>query len=161
MSVKFSDAEIASLVLERKQLPADYLAKLQMRGKGTHRRRDFEIQGEAGNRFIIALRQSHHNPLDFTAILGVYPENSSTLFRLRRYNGKHSHNNRIERLDFDGFHIHYATERYQDLGAKEESYAEPTDRYFDLPGALSCLIADCGFEFPGSPQMPLFEEGTL
>jgi len=39
-----------------------------------------------------------------------------------------------------------ATERYQELGAKEDSYAEPTDRFTDLGGAIDCLLADCSFD---------------
>ena len=158
LAIRISDEEIDSLIRERKLLPDDYLLKLQLRVKGSHKRRDFDIVGENGNKFVIKLRQLTQNPLDFSVILGVYPENSSMLFRLRRYNGRHCHNNRIERSGLDGFHIHMATERYQDLGAKEEGFAESTGRYSDLGGALECLFADCGFEKPGAPQMPLFEE---
>ena len=83
--------------------------------------------------------------MDFSAILGFNPSKINTLFLLRRYNGKsHQHSNKIEnQKPFYDFHIHYATERYQKVGLKEEYYAEQTDRYSDIHGALKCLFDDC------------------
>ena len=52
---------------------------------------------------------------------------------------------------------HAATERYQDLGAREDAYAEPTDRYQDFHGALRCLFADAGFIVSSPRQRELFE----
>jgi hypothetical protein len=81
------------------------------------------------------------------------------IFRLRRYNGKsHEHTNLIEDVSFYEYHIHQATERYQLLGAREDSYAEPTDRFSDFYQAVSCLMEDCGFEIPSGAQRSLFEE---
>lgn len=75
------------------------------------------------------------------------PRDTNQLFRLRRHNGRsHEHTNKIEGDKFYEFHIHIATERYQDLGVREDSYAEPTDRFTDLGGAIDCLLADCGFD---------------
>jgi len=55
--------------------------------------------------------------LDFSIILAYCPEASNQLFRLRRYNGKsHEHTNTIEADKFYNYHIHTATERYQELG---------------------------------------------
>jgi len=53
--------------------------------------------------------------------------------------------------------ISTATERYQDLGAKEDHFAEMTDRYGDINQALSCMINDCGFILPSSLQVDLFD----
>lgn len=50
-----------------------------------------------------------------------------------------------------------ATERYQALGAKEESFAEPSDRFADLDAALACLLDDCGFRRPDTPQLSLLD----
>ena len=81
---------------------------------------------------------------------------SNQLFKLRRYNGKsHSHTNKIEKNSMYNFHIHTATQRYQKIGMKEESYAEETTRYADLRGAINCLIADCGFVLPPELQMEM------
>ena len=97
--------------------------------------------------------------LDFSVILAVRVPGSSQLFRLRRYNGKsQEHSNRIEGVEFYDFHIHVATERYQEFGTREDAYAEPTDRYGDYSGALQCLIADANFEVPPKRQGDLFEE---
>ena len=49
-----------------------------------------------------------------------------------------------------------ATERYQEIGAYEDAYAEITDRYSDLSGALDCLFGDAAFDLPRDAQMKLF-----
>ena len=107
----------------------------------------------AGSEFQIIVRQSIINALDFSIILAYSIPKSSVLFRLRRYNGRsHEHTNRVEGITFYDFHIHTATERYQEAGYTEEHYAEPTDRYADLSGAIQCLIQDCAFELPPGTQ---------
>jgi hypothetical protein len=78
---------------------------------------------------------------------------------LRRYNGKsHEHTNLIEGGTFYDYHIHQATERYQQIGASEDTYAESTNRFSDFHKAISCMINDCAFETPFDPQRKLFEE---
>ena len=61
-------------------------------------------------------------------------------------------------MKFYDFHIHVATERYQEFGTREDAYGEPTDRYGDFHGAVRCLIADANFDVPPEPQSELFEE---
>ena len=79
------------------------------------------------------------------------------MFRLRRYNGKsHQHKNHIEKDVIYDFHIHYATERYQLIGKKEESFAVASDRYSTLHEAVGCLISDCGFVLPEGDQGDMF-----
>ncbi len=102
------------------------------------------------------LRQNIMNALDFSAIFGYHMPGSSRVFRLRRYNGKHYHTNRIEQETISGFHIHQATERYQAIGAKEDAFAENTDRYSTLSDALNCLLEDCKFVPPEDGQSSLF-----
>ena len=83
---------------------------------------------------------------------------TTQLFRLRRYNGKtNPHRNRIERNEVSGFHIHEATERYQERGQKEDAYAVETNRYIDVEGALACLITDANCIAPQETQLKLFE----
>ena len=36
----------------------------------------------------------------------------------------------------------------REIGYDEDTYAEETDRYNNLEGALQCLIQDAGFELP-------------
>jgi hypothetical protein len=158
MVVGCTDNEIATLLVEPKPLPADYLAKVETRPKRGHRERELDISGVKGNRFRLILRQSSFNPLDFSVILAWVPTQSTTLFRLRRYNGKsHEHTNPLEMQRFYDFHVHQATERYQQSGLREDSFAEPTTRYQDLAGALRCMIQDCGFRLPANYQRELFE----
>ena len=100
------------------------------------------------------------NVLDFSIILVVRVPKSNQLFRLRRYNGKsHEHKNHIENNSFYGFHIHLATERYQEIGTREDAYAEATDKYGDYSSALRCFIEDMNFDVPTEDQLGLPLEG--
>lgn len=153
-----TDQIIDRLIKEGKPLSSDYQAKIQVRPKRGHKERELDVRGANGNTFRLILRESMHNTLDFSVILAYCPPNSNAVFRLRRYNGKsHEHTNAIEQIKFYDFHIHHATERYQLIGACEDSFAEPTERYSDLHEAVLCMIKDCGFELPFNPQLPLFE----
>lgn len=60
-------------------------------------------------------------------------------------------------MTFYDFHIHIATERYQEIGTREDAYAEPTDRYGDFHSALQCLIDDTSLNVPPEAQRSLFE----
>ncbi len=46
----------------------------------------------------------------------------------------------------------------QEIGTREDAYAEPTDRHADYQGALRCLIEDANIEIPPDSQGRLFEE---
>ncbi len=133
-----------------KQLPCTYRADLRLRlVQDSKLASSLEITTETGQRFCIKLRQSVQDPFDFSAILAYHLPGSTKVFRLRRYNGDHGeHTNHLERLSFEGPHVHYATERYQAVCPKEDSYAVVCDRYDDLHGALECLLEDCGFVRP-------------
>ena len=149
MAVTYTDDQIAALVGERKRLPAGWRERMRPRPKRGHSDATIPIAGDSGSEFRLITRQSAHAPLDFSVILGVLVPRSSRIFRLLRYNGRsHPHTNAIEGDRFYDFHIHRATERYQEKGQKEESYAEMTDRYRDLDGALTCMIEDAGFDDP-------------
>lgn len=154
----YSDQEIEALLRERKPLPDNWRDQVRLRPKRGHQERDLEIIGNAGNQFRLILRQNRINPLDFSIILAVRVPQSNQLFRLRRYNGRsHEHTNHIEDETFYDFHIHVATERYQEFGTREDAYAEATDRYGDFHGALRCLLADAGLVVPPTVQGDLFE----
>jgi hypothetical protein len=121
--------------------------------------RERRLENASYNDFRIILRQSIINPLDFSIILAFRPSQSNVLFRLVRYNGKsHEHTNTIENISFYDYHIHKATERYQQIGAREDTYAEATDRFANIQEAISCLIKDCSFEIPLGTQISLFKE---
>lgn len=155
---KYSDIEIDNLIAESKPLPWNWQSQIQMREEGVSKRGNFDSQGVNNNKFRLILRQSRLNPLDFSIILGVYPPGSNKLFHLRRYDGKsHEHTNPIEKEKFYDFHIHKATERYQNYGTcEEDKYAEPTDRFSNYGEAIKCLLNDCGFIQPDNPQLSLF-----
>ena len=90
-------------------------------------------------------------------ILAIGHHTSNQIFKLRRYNGKgHFHTNRIEKESFYGFHIHQATEKYQDIGFKEEMYAVETKDYSDLHGAIKLMLKECNFVMPKEIAPELF-----
>jgi hypothetical protein len=154
-----SDKEIERLLKEKKPLPKDYHQKIKVRPKRGHKESELDVKGAEGNDFRIILRQSFFNTLDFSIILSYRPVNSNHLFRLRRYNGKsHQHTNTVEGNTFYDFHIHQASERYQIIGAREDAFAEPTNKFSDFHEAISCMIKNCGFDAPVDPQRKLFEE---
>ena len=158
MAARFSDLEIQTMTREPKPLPGDYRARIQLRDKRGHKERELDVVGQSGNQYRLVLRQSHFNVLDFSLILAVCSKETNQVFRLRRYNGKsHEHSNPIERTTFYDFHIHTATERYQELGAREDTFAESSERFSDFHGALQCLIDDCCLDAPDDPQGLLFE----
>jgi hypothetical protein len=146
MAIQLTDANIGMLLSERKELPEDFLSSVKLKSKMGHKEFDKAITGENGSQFRLIMRQSEFNPLDFSIILIYLPPKSNQQFRLRRYNGKsHEHTNKIEKQTFFGFHIHTATERYQQSGYREDAYAEETDRYAEFHSAIECMIRDCGF----------------
>lgn len=153
MAILLSDLDIARLLTERKPLPGDYQSRVQLRAKSGHKERELDIKGIAGADFQLIIRQSLFNPFDFFVILGYSVPETNALFRLRRYNGRsHEHTNRIEGNAFYDFHIHTATERYQIAGSDEDHFAEITDRFADLNGAIQCMLQDCAFEYPPGTQ---------
>ena len=158
MAVIYTDNQIDAFVEERKAMPANWQDRTRLKAKRGHDEQHLNVTGEAGTGFRLVLRQSRINGLDFSVILAVLVPQSTQVFRLRRYNGRsHEHTNQIENETFYDFHIHLATERYQDIGAREDAYARPTDRYGTLRGALDCLFTDANFSVPSKAQGDLFD----
>jgi hypothetical protein len=154
----YTDQEINELVLELKPLPVDWRSVSRVKKTDSNITQIVDCIGSDKHRFQLQLRQNTSNPLNFCVTLGFFPEGSNELFRLRRYDGKyHEHSNPIEKVRrFYDFHIHIATERYQQFGTKEEDkYAVVTDRYSNYEGALKCLFKDCNFQVPQDPQLNL------
>ena len=152
----FSDQEIAALIKERKILPNERRNKFRKRMNRGSNEYLLNITGEEGNKFRVIVRMSVSDELNFSVVLGVKVPPPKKFFRLRRYNSNHEHTNTIEDEKVNGFHIHTATERYQVNSVREEDYAEPTERYTDVNGALKCLFADANFEDPNALQDTLF-----
>lgn len=153
-----SDVAIGALIMASKPIP-DGLHPLtnKMASRNQSARVDFDVDCATGERFVIFIRQNEINPLSFSVILGYRMPGFNRIFRLRRYNGKHTHSNPIEKAgDFRNFHRHTATERYQQLGAKEDHFAELDTRFHSVEGAIQCLLQDNGFEKKHVP-LPLFD----
>ena len=149
MAARYTDDEIAALLAEPKPLGVDFRQRLRLREKRGPREAELGITGTAGSQFWILGRQASFNALDFSIILAVTPTGSNLRFRLRRHSGRsHEHAGQTARSSFYDFHIRMATLRHQELGMKEDAFAERTDRYGDYGGALRCLFSDCGIVFP-------------
>ena len=158
MPVRYTDEQIAALLQERKVLPASFRDTSPQRRMKCSDEWNTTVTGEDGNVFELRVRQSRLQAQDFSVILLLCPTGSSSSFRLRRHNGRgHEHTNPIERERFDGFHVHMATARYQEMGSREDSYAQPTTRYTDVWEALDCMLTDAGFEVEQGAQLRLLE----
>ena len=162
-----TDDEIDSLVAESKPLKKNWTTRLRPRTKSNrqHGERDMEVQGEAENKFRIIIRNNAINPLDFSVILTFKDEDGSE-FVLRRYNGKHpsQHTNRLEKAHGEPnssfrntFHIHKATQRYQDEGLPIDGYAEETTEYASFDTALQAFVRSNGIVLPGDDEPSLFD----
>ena len=151
MDIKYTDQQIAALIKERKVLPDDWRDQLD-------KNNSLYIIGESGSRFRIITNLNEKYSSDFSVVLAVINPKTGAVFRIRRYNGmpKRPHNNKIEKQKIYGYHIHSATERYQERGYDEETYAEETNRYNNLEGALQCLIQDANLELPAQLELRLF-----
>ena len=153
-----TDAQIIDLIKERKHLPENFVELLRSyKIKAKHKEAQLNIVGENKSEFTIIIRQNTLNSFDFSVILGYkLPATKNKIFHLRRYNGRHPspHTNKLEARDSSNrrfvntCHIHMATERYQRHHFKEEDYAEETDRYATVEGALRCMLTDCNFSSP-------------
>ena len=150
MDIKYTDQQITELINEHKVLPDDWRPQL-------NNNNSLYIIGENGNRFRIITNLNKKYPSDFSVILAVIDPKTGVAFRILRYNGmpKRPHNNKIEKQKIYGYHIHFATARYQERGYDEDTYAEETDRYNNLEGALQCLIQDANFELPAQLELEL------
>src|SRR5271157_1444916 len=159
MATRLTDLEIQNLLRERKDLPHDYLHRLRTKPKSGHEERELDLKGVSGSDFRVILRKSMYNIFDFSVILAYCVLGTTQVFRLRRYNGRsHEHTNAIEGATFYAFHIHTATERYQDLGMREDSFAEPTNRFSNFDEAVDCLFDDANFKTPEGQQGKLFKK---
>ena len=161
MSVRLTDEDISKLIRESKPVPAALKNPGHIKTGGSLLARDFSVVGSEGCKFRVILRHNPKGLFDFSVILAYLPDEFTQQFRLVRYNGKHRHRNRIEKNRFFDFHIHRATQRYQDSGYKEDAYAEPTTRYSDIHSAIRCLLKDCGFDVSEPECDSLFSEEEL
>ena len=147
-------------------LPDNWRTRLKLLPKADskHLQRDLEVRGVNDNTFRIVLRQSGLNTLDFSIILEFRAQDGNE-FRLCRYNGRHpsAHTNKLEKAEGkegarfrNQFHLHMATERYQQQGLDIDGYAEVTREYSSFETALQVFLEDNGFVMP-QEDLPLFD----
>ena len=138
-----TDKQITYFIKEKKIIPRNFNPNLK--DKGIHFELQQQIIGENGNTFKVIVRQNKINPLDFSIIFGVFI--NGKVFRIKRYNGdSHDHTNKIEKTQIEGFHIHIATQRYQENGFEEEGYAESSQKYSDWRRALNWMLKENNFD---------------
>ncbi|MEJ2267479.1 MAG: hypothetical protein P8X70_00155 [Nanoarchaeota archaeon] len=138
-----TDEEIKSLIEEKKILKSEL--KPTFREGRSSQKFEKEIEGENGNKFKIVIRISNFNPSDFSIILCT--KIAGKWFRLMRCNGdSHEHTNKLEEEKISGYHIHYATGRYQENGYREENYAKSTNKFSDWKKALVVMLQEANFQ---------------
>lgn len=159
-----TDTEISSLLARRKVLPSNWRSKLHKRSKPTdgHTRNEIVIKDNK-EIFSIKSRQNSNNPLDFSIIF-VYTNSNNNKYIILRCNCIHpsEHTNRWEKLHGlsnhtfpPDFHIHKATQRYQEEELRIEGYAEPTENYSDYHTAFDHFMKISGFDDPGDEDTNL------
>lgn len=111
--------------------------------KPGHKQRNFNLLA-VGHGFRLFQRQNVRVPEDFSCVLVWDPPGGGGLI-LARYNGpSHVHGNKLEGDTLRHVcHIHRTTERYLALGITAEGFAEASQRYSTVEGALHCLVTDC------------------
>ena len=152
--------ELDRLFNEKKILPRDYHKRIKTNAKsGTkHEQKELTVEGEGGHIFSIALRKNRLDPFDFSVILR-YKDGTGLWYNLARYNGRsHKHTNKLEGTSFRDFHIHKATQRYQENGLRIESFAEVTNRYNSFADAVDAFIEDFNFIVEGLESTKLLRE---
>lgn len=147
MGYTISDEKIKKLIDDVKPITHKVTRNIQFKNRSDRKHQMWEhtLRSKSGNVFHIKIRQNIVNKLDFSVIL-MYEDYDKTLYILKRYNGKHTHKNQIEKNKFRDFHIHTATERYQEKGYDIEGYAEVTNEFSDWRGAINKMLKDCNFE---------------
>lgn len=108
---------------------------------GRHRQRNFNAVTEDGAVYQIYQRQNLDDDLDFSCGLALVRRGGKPLSLVRYNGGSHVHGE----IRY-ACHIHLATAEALVAGKKVDCYAEGTDRYRTVEGALACLIEDCGVE---------------
>lgn len=146
------DIEINNLISEEKQIDVETIRHAHddknFRNRQSHSFKKWEHEFHTGNNnvFRIVINRNKRYESNFSVIL-QYVDRNKKIYNLRRYNGVHGcHKNIIEKNKVVGFHIHIATERYQQKNLQLEGYAEATDRYTDWKGAFKQMLLDCNFK---------------
>lgn len=168
MSRILSDNEINDFLKEKKLLPESWKSQLQLKPKSSyqHEEGSFVVKGESGNDFKVIMRRNKINTFDFSIIL-IFRDSDGREYKLVRCNGKHAseHTNKWEKEQgypeyklSPGFHIHLATQRYQEAGYPIDDFAEITNAYHDFNSALNYFLREYNFKNIDNSQTDLFGE---
>lgn len=90
--------------------------------------------------FMLHIRESLDDPMDFSVILSTASPDTGTFNLIRCNGGSVPHRNHIEKNRIYGPHIHLATERYIQLQREAEAFARPTADYTSCSGALKYIL---------------------
>ncbi|SES11879.1 hypothetical protein SAMN04487958_107167 [Vreelandella subterranea] len=147
----FTDEEISTLLSVEKRVQNPRAHWKEQKGS---RQRNYKLVSACGKHFEMYIRQNMRIEDAFSCGLRfIHPKGKEHNLTLCRYNGSdHTHSNPLESSDIihERCHIHRATHRYIQAGRKPEHYAETTDRYTSLEGAIEALCHDCSIIFPDS-----------
>ncbi|HRL20326.1 MAG TPA: hypothetical protein PLP85_01045 [Alcaligenes sp.] len=153
-----SDAEIADLIALPKIILNPRARRKEQKGSA---RINYSIQAENAQ-FEIYVRQNLKVRNAFSCGLMYIAPNSERVTLMRCNGSDHPHGNPLEGVATieAGCHIHIATQRYMEIGRKPEHFAEKTELYTDVDGALATLLMLCNVsglncELP-STQLALF-----
>ncbi len=135
-----TDDKIADLLNCQKKLTNP---QARSKVKEGHQQFNFKVIALDGinHVFELYIRQNLREGMedDFSCGISWIAPNSETL-TLKRYNvPNHDYPNHLEKVRLGyNCHIHIATEKYIKANRKAEGFAEITDRYNSLSGALHC-----------------------
>ena len=153
---RVADADVKVFLSSRKYLSQKDIDSLRHpsipNGAETrYLRSKINVRDDFENRFEVFVRVNNEIPGDFSVGVIYRPEGYDKGIVLRRYNGNsHSHTNKIEREKIvRKFHIHEATERYQDAGYKAEDYATISTGYSTYQEAIDRMIDECNLRVKG------------
>jgi hypothetical protein len=113
--------------------------------EGRHLRTDYRVVSrDSKHEFALYTRQSTRLRTSFSAGLRWLPRDSEGVMLMRCNGPSHEHTNALEgdKISFK-CHVHVATERYLAGNKRDEAYAEATEEYEDLSGALLHLVKTC------------------
>lgn len=157
-----TDDKIAQLLTAPKHVE-NPLAREKLEGK--HLRRDYRVVSDDGeHRFALFTRQSTRIAEGFSAGLLWHAKTGEEVMLLRCNGSDHPHPNWLERERIEHqCHVHVATERYIQANRKSEGYAQETQVYQTLVGALDHLVRQAHIQglktAPDEAQLPgLFED---
>lgn len=135
------------------------------RREGKHRRRDYRVVSEDGEHcFALFTRQSIKIGDGFSAGLLWHAKTGEDVMLIRCNGSDHLHPNVLEHdvIEFR-CHVHLATERYIQANRKAEGYAQPSEAYRTLEGALHHLVQRANIHGlktePDRPKQPELFEG--